>query len=197
MVTLDDSDLFDTGLDFSGELPSLSPAPSSSVEDNIRGDRDSNPEIKTQNNGFKPHAVPQPPKTLADKKCGMLVSRCLNSLSEFMENISFIDALLPDPGEQNELGKSAFHWTNGKVKSGLCDEFSLENRDGWAPQSSEELRAAAEALSFTKCSSTISRALEALTSCKQLGRDPSSELTFCASQRCHQVCFHQSAANLE
>lgn len=197
MVTLDDSDLFDTGLDFSGELPNLSHAPSSSVEDNISGDRDSNPEIKTQNNSFKPLSVPQPPKTLAEKKCGVLVSHCLNSLSEFMENMSFIDALLPDPGEQNELGKSAFHWTNGKVKSGLCDEFSLENRDGWAPQSSEELRAAAEALSFTKCSATLSRALEALTPCKQLGRDPSSELTSCASQRCCQVCFHQSAANLD
>ncbi|XP_052049923.1 ATPase family AAA domain-containing protein 5 isoform X2 [Apodemus sylvaticus] len=192
MVTLDDSDLFDTGLDFSGELPSLSPAPSSSIENNISGDRDSNPE----NNGFKPHIVPQP-QTLAEKKCGVLISHCLNSLSEFMENMSFIDALLPDPGEQNELGKSAFHWTNGKVKSGLCDEFSLENRARWAPHSSEELRAAAEALSFTKCSSTISRALEALPSCKQLGRDPSDELTFPASQRRQDVCFHQSAANLD
>ncbi|XP_076792318.1 ATPase family AAA domain-containing protein 5 [Arvicanthis niloticus] len=196
MVTLDDSDLFDTGLDFSGELPSLSPAPSSSVEDNLSRDRGGNPEIKTQNKGFKPHSVPQPPKTLAEKKCCMLVSHCLNSLSEFMENTSFIDALLADPGEQNEFGKSAFHWTNGKVKSGLFDEFSLETRDGWAPRSSEELKATAEALSFTKCSSTISKALESLNSCKQLGRDPTNELTFCVSQRYHDVCFRQSAANL-
>ncbi|XP_028615137.1 ATPase family AAA domain-containing protein 5 [Grammomys surdaster] len=195
MVTLDDSDLFDTGLDFSGELLSLSP-PSSSVEDNISRDRDNNPEIKTQNKGFKPHSVPQPPKTLAEKKCCMLVSHCLNSLSEFMENMSFIDALLTDPGEQNEFGKSAFHWTSGKVKSGLCDEFSLENREGWAPRSSEELKATAEALSFTKCSSTISKALESLNSCKELGRDTTNKLTFCASQRCHDVCFRQSAANL-
>lgn len=195
MVILDDSDLFDTGLDFSGELPSLSPAPSLSVEDNIR--RDSNPEIKTQNSGFKPHSVPQPPKTLAEKKCCMLVSHCLNSLSEFMENMSFIDALLTDPGEQNELGRSAFHWTNGRVKSGLCDEFSLENRDRWAPQSAGELKATAEALSFTECSSTISKALESLNSCKQLERDPTNELTVCVSQRRHDACFRQSAANLD
>lgn len=196
MVTLDDSDLFDTSLDFSGELPSLSPAASSSEEDNTSRDRGSNPEIKTQNKGFKPHSLPQPPKTLAEKKCCVLVSHCLNSLSEFMENMSFVDALFTDPGEQNELGKSAFHWTNGKVKSGLCDEFSLENRDGWSPRSSEELKATAEALSFTKCSSTISKALESLNSCKQLGRDPTTELTFCVSQRSHDVCFRQSAANL-
>ncbi|XP_031208179.1 ATPase family AAA domain-containing protein 5 isoform X2 [Mastomys coucha] len=194
MVTLDDSDLFDTGLDLSGELPSLSPAPSSSIEDNIS--RDSDSEMKTQNKGFKPHSVPQPPKTVAEKKCCMLVSHCLNSLSEFMENMSFIDAFFTDPGEQNELGKRAFHWTNGRVKSGLCDEFSLETRDGWAPQSSEELKAAAEVLSFTKCSSTISKALESLNSCKQLGRDPTDELTLCVSQRCRDVCFHQSASNL-
>ncbi|XP_029401964.1 ATPase family AAA domain-containing protein 5 [Mus pahari] len=195
MVILDDSDLFDTGLDFSGELPSLSPEPSSSVEDNIS--RDSNPKIKTQNSGFKPHSVPQPPKTLAEKKCCMLVSHCLNSLSEFMENMSFIDALLTDPGEQNELEKRAFHWTNGKVKSGLCDEFSLENRDRWAPQSARELKATAEALSFTKCSSTISKALESLNSCKQLEREPTNELTVCVSQRRHDTCFRQSAANLD
>ncbi|XP_029339759.1 ATPase family AAA domain-containing protein 5 isoform X2 [Mus caroli] len=199
MVVLDDSDLFDTGLDLSGvsgELPSLPPAPSLSVEDNKS--RDSNPESKTQNSGFKAHSVPPPPKTLAEKKCRMLVSHCLNSLSEFMENMSFIDALLTDPGEQNELGKkSAFHWTDGKVKSGLCDEFSLEDRDRWAPQSAGELKATAEALSFTECSSTISKALEPSDSCQQLERDPTNDLTVCVSQRRHDACFCQSAANLD
>ncbi|XP_021486648.2 ATPase family AAA domain-containing protein 5 [Meriones unguiculatus] len=194
MVTLDDSDLFDTGVDFSDELTSLS---SSTVEDVTSRDGEDNPETKTQNSGFGSDSVPRPPKTPAEKMSSVLISQCLNSLTEFMENMSFLDAHLTNSGEQNELGKNAFHWTSGKVKSGLCDEFSLESREGRAPQNSEELKATAEALSFTKCSFTISKALESLNSCKELGRDPINELTLCVSQRCHDVCFYQSAANLD
>lgn len=197
MVTLDDSDLFDTGLDFSDELTSLSPVPSSALEDLTSRDREGNPETQTHNKGFTSDSVPRPPKTSAEKKCSMLISHCLNSLTEFMEDMSFLDAVLTDAGEQNELGRKPFCWTSGKVKSGLCDEFSIESRDGWVPQRSEELKATAEALSFTKCSSTISKALESLNSCKHLGRDTVNELTFCVSQRCSDVCFHQSAANLD
>ncbi|XP_052613541.1 ATPase family AAA domain-containing protein 5 isoform X2 [Peromyscus californicus insignis] len=197
MVTLDDSDLFDTGLDFSDDLTGLSPVPSSALEDITSRDREGNPETQTQTKSFTSDSVPQPPKTPAEKKCSVLVSHCLNSLIEFMENMSFLDALLPDPGEQNELSKNPFHWTSGKVKSGLCDEFSIESRDGWAPQSSEELKATAEALSFTKCSSTISKALESLNPCKHLGRDLVNGLTFCVPQRSSDVCFRQSAANLD
>lgn len=197
MVTLDDSDLFDTGLEFSDELTSLSPVPSSALEDLTSRDREGNQETQTHNKGFTSDSVPQPPKTPAEKKCSVLVSHCLNSLAEFMENMSFLDAVLRDAGEQKELGRKPFCWTSGKVKSGLCDEFSIESRDGWGPHRSEELKATAEALSFTKCSSTISKALESLNSCKHLGRDAVSELTFCVSQRCSDVCFRQSTANLE
>uniref|UniRef100_A0A8C8UAT3 ATPase family AAA domain-containing protein 5 n=1 Tax=Peromyscus maniculatus bairdii TaxID=230844 RepID=A0A8C8UAT3_PERMB len=197
MVTLDDSDLFDSGLDFSDDLTGLSPVPSSALEDITSRDREGNPETQTQTKSFTSDSVPQPPKTPAEKKCSVLVSHCLNSLTEFMENMSFLDAFFPDPGEQNELSKNPFHWTSGKVKSGLCDEFSIESRDGWAPQSSEELKATAEALSFTKCSSAISKALESLNPCKHLGRDPINGLTFCVSQRSSDVCFRQSAANLD
>ncbi|XP_013202468.1 ATPase family AAA domain-containing protein 5 [Microtus ochrogaster] len=196
MVTLDDSDLFDTGLDFSDELTSLSPVPFSALEDLTSRDREGNQETQTHNKGFTSDSVPRPPKTPAGK-CSVLISHCLNSLAEFMENMSFLDAVLRDAGEQNELGRKPFCWTSGKVKSGLCDEFSIESRDGWGPQRSEELKATAEALSFTKCSSTISKALESLNSCKHLGRDSVSELTFCVSQRCSDVCFHLSAANLD
>ncbi|XP_036050315.1 ATPase family AAA domain-containing protein 5 [Onychomys torridus] len=197
IVTLDDSDLFDTGLDFPDELAGLSPVPSLALEDITSRDREGNPETQTQTKSFTSDSVPQPPKTPAEKKCSVLVSHCLNSLTEFMENMSFLDALLTDPGEQNELSKNLFHWTSGKVKSGLCDEFSIESRDGWPPQSSEELKATAEALSFTKCSSTISKALESLNSCKHLGRDSMNGLTFCVSQRCSDVRFRQSATNLD
>nr|KAF6454795.1 ATPase family AAA domain containing 5 [Rousettus aegyptiacus] len=190
MVILDDSDLFDTGLDFSA---------SSSSNSEESKTKESNPETKKPNKCLEANieSIPCPPKTPAEKKCSALISHCLNSLTEFMDNMSFLDAFLTDVREQKELGKNDFSWTNGKVKSGLCDEFSLETSDGWTSQSSGELKAAIEALSFTKCSSTISKALETLNSCKKLGRDPTKDLTFNVSQKRNNVYFSQSVANLD
>ncbi|XP_046533851.1 ATPase family AAA domain-containing protein 5 isoform X1 [Equus quagga] len=201
MVILDDSDLFDTGLDFPDEFISLSSASSSSnSEESKARDKGSNPQTKKLNKCLESNteSVPCPSKTPAEKKCSALVSHCLNSLTEFMDNMSFLDALLTDVREQKEFGKNDFTWTNGKVKSGLCDEFSLEGGDGWTSPSSGELKAAVEALSFTKCSSAISKALEtSLNSCKKLGRDPTKELTFRVSQKRNNVHFSQSAADLD
>uniref|UniRef100_A0A8C6E158 ATPase family AAA domain containing 5 n=1 Tax=Moschus moschiferus TaxID=68415 RepID=A0A8C6E158_MOSMO len=200
IVTLDDSDLFDSELDISDENISLSSASSSNLEDRKARDKESNPETKKLNKCLesKVESIPRPPTTPAEKKCSILVSHCLNSLTDFMDNMSFLDALLLDVREQREFGKEDFGWTNGKVKSGLCDEFSLESSDGWTSQRSGEIKAAVEALSFTKCSSAISKALEtSLNSCKKLGRDPTKELTFYISQRRNNVHFSQSAANLD
>uniref|UniRef100_A0A8C5KLL3 ATPase family, AAA domain containing 5 n=1 Tax=Jaculus jaculus TaxID=51337 RepID=A0A8C5KLL3_JACJA len=198
MVILDDSDLFDTGLDFSDDLISLSPASSSTLEKSTGRDNESNPETKKVNKCSESSTESiHPPKTLAEKKCSLLVSHCLNSLTEFMDNISFLDSLVRNPREQHECGRNDFHWTSGKVKSGLCDEFGVENSDGWTSQSCAELKATAEALSFTKCSYAISKALEALNSCKKLGRDPTNDLTLYVSQKRSNVCFSQSAANLD
>ncbi|KAM5150845.1 ATPase family AAA domain-containing protein 5 isoform 2-T2 [Callospermophilus lateralis] len=197
IVTLDDSDLFDSDLDFS-EFINLSPASSSNLEESKT--RDSSSGTKNLNNSLESRieSIPHPPKTPAGKKSSVLVSRCLNSLTEFMDNMSFLDALLTDIKEQKELGKNDFRWTDGMVKSGLCDEFSLESNDGWTSQSSRELKATAEALTFTKCSSTISKELESsLNSCKKLGRDPTKDLTFSVSQKHNNVCFSQSATDLD
>ncbi|OWK14960.1 ATAD5 [Cervus elaphus hippelaphus] len=200
MVTLDDSDLFDSELDISDECISLPSASSSNLEERKARDKESNPETKKPNKCLESNveSIPRPHITPAEKKCSVLVSHCLNSLTEFVDNMSFLDALLMDVREQRGLGKDDFGWTNGKVKSGLCDEFSLESSDGWTSQRSGEIKAAVEALSFTKCSSAISKALEtSLNSCKKLGRDPTKELTFYISQRRNNVRFSQSAANLD
>lgn len=199
MVILDDSDLFDTELIFSDEFINLSPASSSNPEESKARDKESNPETKKLNNCLESNAESIPrPKTPAEKQCSALVSHCLSSLTEFVDNMSFLDALVSGVKDQKERGESDFGWTSGKLKSGLCDEFSLESRDGWTPQSSGELKAAVEALSFTKCSSTISKALEtSLNSCRKLGSDPTKELTFYVSQKRGNERFSQSAVNLD
>ncbi|XP_006832360.1 PREDICTED: ATPase family AAA domain-containing protein 5 [Chrysochloris asiatica] len=200
MVILDDSDLFDTELDFSHEFINLSPVSSSNSEERKARDKKSPPETEKLNKCLHSNIVPIPhlPQTPAENKCSALVSHCLNSLTEFMDNMSFLDALLTDVKAQKKFGKNDFSWTNGQVKNGLCDEFSLEGNDDWPPQHSGELKAVVEALSFTKCSSVISKALEtSVNSCKKLGRDPTKDLTLYVSQHHNNVYFSQTAANLD
>ncbi|XP_027714498.1 ATPase family AAA domain-containing protein 5-like [Vombatus ursinus] len=198
MITLDDSDLFDTSLNYSDEgvswpsaiPPSSSEESSSALKPSAKGKK----KKPLESNLF----VSLPPETLDQQKCPALVSHCLNSLTEFMDNMSFLDSLLPDRREQKEFGKNEdFNWTNGKVKNGLCDEFRQEPSDGCTCRGSEELKAVVEALSFTKCCSMISEVLEtSLNSCKKLGKDPTRDLTLCISEQRNNAYFSQSAADV-
>ncbi|NXL07668.1 ATAD5 protein, partial [Mesembrinibis cayennensis] len=184
---LDDSDLFDTGLNYSAEfitLPSDSPTSCAEVnkeETKLLMNKEEK-EIKT--------------KTSANGKRSALVFQCLNSLTEFVENMSFLDCCVnTNTKEPLEFSKDErFNWTNGKIKNGLCDEFSIEDTDWWSSQSCSEIKAAIEALSFHKCSVNISQNLESSWS---TSRTPESDqlegLTLHISSTRNYVSFSQSA----
>ncbi|XP_035747523.1 ATPase family AAA domain-containing protein 5 [Egretta garzetta] len=184
---LDDSDLFDAELNYSAEfitLPSDSPMSHAEVnkeESKLMMNKEEK-EIKT--------------KTSANKKRSALVFQCLKSLTEFGENMSFLDCCVnTNTKEPLEFSKDeGFNWTNGKIKNGLCDEFSIENTDWWSSQSCSEIKAAIEALSFNQCSVNISQNLESSLS---TGKTPESDqlegLTLCISNTRNYVSFSQSA----
>ncbi|KGL79870.1 ATPase family AAA domain-containing protein 5, partial [Tinamus guttatus] len=184
---LDDSDLFDTGLNYSAEfitLPSDSPVSCVEVkkEELKRMDKEEKMEIKR--------------KTSEERSA--LVFQCLNSLTEFVENMSFLDCCInTNTREPLEFSKDeGFNWTNGKIKNGLSDEFSVENTDWWRFQSCSELKATIEALSFHKCSHNISKDLEASLGAS---RTPESEeldgLTLHLPNTRNSVSLSQSAAS--
>ncbi|NXS96900.1 ATAD5 protein, partial [Jacana jacana] len=184
---LDDSDLFDTGLNYSAEfitLPSDNPTSCAELikeEPRLMMNKEEK-EIKT--------------KTPANEKSSALVSQCLNSLSEFVENMSFLDCCVnTNTKEPLEFSKEeGFNWTNGKIKNGLCDEFSIENTDWWSSQSCSEIKAAIEALSFSKCSVSVSQNLESSSSASRTPeRDQLEGLTLQISHRRNCVSFSQSA----
>ncbi|KAM6317395.1 ATPase family AAA domain-containing protein 5 isoform 2-T2 [Podargus strigoides] len=185
--TYNDSDLFDTGLNFSAEfltLPSDSPASCAEVnkeESKLLMNKEEK-EIKT--------------KTSANGKSSALLFQCLNSLTDFVENMSFLDCCVntntKEPLEFSE--DEGFNWTNGKIKHGLCDEFSIENTDWWSSQSCSEIKAAIEALSFNKCSVNISQNLESsLSTSRTPERDQLEGLTLHISDTRNYVSFSQSA----
>ncbi|NXN64110.1 ATAD5 protein, partial [Himantopus himantopus] len=181
---LDDSDLFDTGLNYSAEFITLpSDSPTSCAEVNKE-------ESKLLMN------KEEKPKTSANEKRSALVFQCLNSLSEFVENMSFLDCCVnTNTKEPLEFSKDeGFNWTNGKIKNGLCDEFSIENTDWWSAQSCSEIKAAIEALSFNKCSVNISQNLESSLSTSKIPESDQLEgLTLPISNSRNNVSFSQSA----
>ncbi|XP_009955067.1 PREDICTED: ATPase family AAA domain-containing protein 5, partial [Leptosomus discolor] len=184
---LDDSDLFDSGLNYSAEFLTLqSDSPASCAEVNKEEPKllmnKEEKEIKT--------------KTSANEKGSALVFQCLNSLTEFVDNMSFLDCCVnTNTTEPLEFSKDeGFNWTNGKIKNGLCDEFSIENTDWWSSQSCSEIKAAIEALSFNKCSVNISQNLESfLGTSKTPESDRLEGLTLHISNARNYVSFSQSA----
>ncbi|NXL28595.1 ATAD5 protein, partial [Glaucidium brasilianum] len=187
LVILDDSELFDTGLNYSAEfitLPSGSATSCAEVnkeESKLLMNKEEK-EIKT--------------KASANEKRSTVGFRCLNSLTEFVENMSFLDCCVnTNTKEPLEFSRDeGFNWTNGKIKNGLCDEFSIENTDWWSSQSCSEIKAAIEALSFNKCSLSISQNLESsLSTSKTPESDELEGLTLHISNTRNHVSFSQSA----
>ncbi|NWW79083.1 ATAD5 protein, partial [Climacteris rufus] len=184
---LDDSDLFDTELNYSAEfltLPSDSPTPSAEMnkkESKLLVHKEQK-EVKTKNS--------------ANEKRSPVVFQCLNSLTEFVENMSFLDCCVnTDTKEPLEFSKNEeFHWTNAKIRNGLCDEFSIENTDWWSSHSCSEIKAAIEALSFTKSSVNISQNLESfLNTSKTPDSDQLKGLTLPVSNTRNCISFSQGA----
>ncbi|NXK95956.1 ATAD5 protein, partial [Formicarius rufipectus] len=184
---LDDSDLFDTELNYSSEfitLPSDSPTPCAEMN--------KKESTLLVNKGEKKVKT----KTSANGKRSALAFECLNSLTEFMENMSFLDCCVStNTKEPLEFSKDEeFRWANAKIRNGLCDEFSIENTDWWSSQSCSEVKAAIEALSFNKCSLNVSQNLESfLSTSKTPESDQLEGLTLHISNTRNAVSFSQSA----
>ncbi|NXW37981.1 ATAD5 protein, partial [Phaetusa simplex] len=182
---LDDSDLFDTGLNYSAEFVTLpSDSPTSCAE------------VHKEESKLLMNKEEMKIKTSANEKSSALVFQCLNSLTEFVENMSFLDCCgNTNTKEPLEFSKEeGFNWMNGKIKNGLCDELSIENTDWWSSQSCSEIKAAIEALSFNKCSVSISQNLESsLSTSKTPESDQLEGLTLHISNTRNCVSFSQSA----
>ncbi|NXN93985.1 ATAD5 protein, partial [Rhinopomastus cyanomelas] len=180
---LDDSDLFDTGLNYSAEfitLPSDSPMSCAEVTEEepklLASKEENDAETKTPANA--------------------LAFKCLKSLTEFVDDMSFLDCCInTKTKEPLEFSKDeGFSWTNGKIKNGLCDEFSIDNTDWWGFQSCSEIKAAIEGLSFNKCSMNISENLESSLRTRKTPESGHLEgLTLSNSNTRNYMSFSQSA----
>ncbi|XP_041095727.1 ATPase family AAA domain-containing protein 5-like isoform X2 [Polyodon spathula] len=188
-LLLDNQDLFQSDSDSEDSFQSLPPtAPTSHAKENpIHSDAASKPAF------VKPVKKLQ---TQAEQTCSRLVSRCLDSLSEFLDHMSFLDSSLLNEAVEKE-GPCKWDqscWSAAEIKNGLSDERRSERCDRWSSRSSVEIKVAVEGLSFQKCRTVISEAMDGMLSrCKELGKDPTEELILPVSAHRNGVSFVQSA----
>ncbi|XP_063149639.1 ATPase family AAA domain-containing protein 5 [Candoia aspera] len=188
IAVLEDSDLFESELNYSGFVTLLPDTTSS----RLKGKGTVEPmSVGTASASLKSGMS-------ANTKDSVLVFQCLDSLTEFLDNMSFLDCCFTGPTQVSEQpGKyEEFIWTKGKIKNGLSDEFSVEYTDWWSSQSSSELKATVEALNFNKCSKNTSKVMESCLNCgKPLGKKEREELTLHVPKERADLYFGQSAAN--
>ncbi|XP_028567361.2 ATPase family AAA domain-containing protein 5 isoform X1 [Podarcis muralis] len=182
---LDDSDLFESDLDYSGFITLPSGMPSSCLEEGKSGLEPAMGNTAALDSG-----------TPAKAKSSAPAYQCLNSITEFVDNMSFLDYCFNRRCQESKQSckYEEFIWTKGKIKNGLSDEFSMEHNDRWNFKSSAELKAAAEALSFHKCIKTISKIMESNSS-RTPGKDEWEELALNVSKDRADLYFGQSIAN--
>ncbi|CAI5765564.1 family AAA domain-containing 5 isoform X1 [Podarcis lilfordi] len=182
---LDDSDLFESDLDYSGFITLPSGMPSSCLEEEKGGLEPAMGNTAALDSG-----------TPAKAKSSAPAYQCLNSVTEFVDNMSFLDYCFNRRCQESKqsCNYEEFIWTKGKIKNGLSDEFSMEHDDWWNFKSSAELKATVEALGFHKCIRTISKVMES-NSCRTPGNDELEELALNVSKDRADLYFGQSIAN--
>nr|XP_060619944.1 ATPase family AAA domain-containing protein 5 [Anolis sagrei ordinatus] len=181
-IVLDDSDLFESELNYSGFITLPSDTTSSCLEEKPK---------------FKSTAGLND-QTTAKAEASALTFQCLDSLTEFVDNMSFSDCCFSRRTEESTQSckYEEFLWTKGKIKNGLSDEFSLEDTDWWSSQSSIELKATMEALNFNKCLKNVSKIMKnALNTARTCEKNDFEELPLHFSKDQSNLYFGQLAAN--
>uniref|UniRef100_A0A8C4SZY4 Uncharacterized protein n=1 Tax=Erpetoichthys calabaricus TaxID=27687 RepID=A0A8C4SZY4_ERPCA len=120
------------------------------------------------------------PKTPSEKQSCALVSKTLDSLADFLENVSFLDSSLYTEKNEKEgpCNNGVCCWSAAEIKNGLSDEARIENNVWWHSYSATKMKATVEALSFQRCHMQIDKALDGtLSRCIELGSDPTEEIT--------------------
>ncbi|XP_030645616.1 ATPase family AAA domain-containing protein 5 [Chanos chanos] len=96
----------------------------------------------------------------AEKKRSEPVSRCLSSMAEFLDQMSFLDSSLQYRLQQTE-GACRPHdmgRTGAEVKSGMTDDVRLDCDVHRGRVSAEEIHTVLETLSFRRCRAGVSEA---------------------------------------
>ncbi|KAI3359926.1 hypothetical protein L3Q82_014278 [Scortum barcoo] len=122
-------------------------------------------------------AVKRKPPTPQEQEKSLPVSQCLQSIADFLDNMSYMDSsLLLQRGDDHRRVSSV----GAVVKDGMTDEPRIEpDRGSWVRgEHALQIPATVEALSFHKCRVSVAEAWDKAQQLEgELGKEAVSELT--------------------
>ncbi|XP_075994842.1 ATPase family AAA domain-containing protein 5 isoform X2 [Genypterus blacodes] len=142
-----------------------------------------------------PERVKRKQLTPEEQRKSLPVSLCLNSLADFLDNMSYLDSCLivhPSPvvGSMHRNMVPAC----AEVKDGMTDEPRVECDSGSYARTEcvWEMQAAVEALSFHKCQAAVAEAWDKAGELEgELGKEAAAELTLPVATHCKDFSFTQ------
>ncbi|XP_045897487.1 ATPase family AAA domain-containing protein 5 isoform X1 [Micropterus dolomieu] len=136
--------------------------------------------------------VKKKPLTPEERLKSLPVSQCLESIADFLDNMSYTDSLLAHPvGCDNHRRMSL---VGAVVKDGMTDELRAETaRGSWVRgELISEVPAAVEALSFHKCRVSVAEAWDKAQQLEgELGKEAAAELSLPVAPHCEVYSFTQ------
>ncbi|XP_077415797.1 ATPase family AAA domain-containing protein 5 isoform X2 [Vanacampus margaritifer] len=140
-----------------------------------------------------PQMEERKPLTPAERLKSVPVSKCLESLSDFFNNMSDIDSLLVHQGGDAHRGPLQ---VSAALKDGMTDEsrYELDTLSWVLGERTLEIQTAVEALSFHKCRLSVAEAWDRARQLEgQLAEDTAAELTLPVASHCNCYSFTQSS----
>ncbi|TRY83086.1 hypothetical protein DNTS_000658 [Danionella cerebrum] len=131
----------------------------------------------------------------AERKKSRPVMRCLSSLADFMDHMSFMDSTLNHQPLQSEgsCRPQDIGWAAANVRSGMTDDVRMESV-GQMNGVDVEVQAVLGHLSFRKCKTVVSEAWDQVQHLEEdLRRGAEEELTLPVAQYRNAFSFTQSA----
>ncbi|XP_072225117.1 ATPase family AAA domain-containing protein 5 isoform X2 [Leuresthes tenuis] len=118
------------------------------------------------------------PLTREERIKSLPISQCLQSMADFLDNLSYIDSSLPFHSEGGSVHRMSP--VSAVVKDGMTDESRVEADGGSALTRGRvfEIQAAVEALSFRRCQSSVADAWDKVQLLEgELGKEAAVDLT--------------------
>lgn len=137
--------------------------------------------------------VKRKPVTPEERLKSLPVSQCLESIADFLDNMSYMDSSLLHP-EGGEISRGMLP-VCAAVKDGMTDESRDDtDRGSWVRRERDlEIQAAVEALSFHKCRVSVTEAWDKAQQLEGvLGKEAAAELTLPVAHHHEGYSFTQN-----
>ncbi|XP_039978836.1 ATPase family AAA domain-containing protein 5 isoform X2 [Xiphias gladius] len=137
--------------------------------------------------------VKRKPLTPEERVKSIPVSQCLESIADFLDNMSYMDSSLRVHPEAGDIHRRLSP-VGAVVKDGMTDESRVEtDRGSWdRVERVLEIQAAVEALSFHKCRRLVAEARDKARQLEgELGKEAAAELTLPVAPHCEGYSFTQ------